>query len=130
MITSPRLRLAPLWWTGAIILTALIVYFSLEPPSGVVLPNVSDKVKHFGAYCGLAFWFAGLTERRIYPGVAVALILLGGLMELAQGAMGLGRTLDWRDFLANTLGIATALGVAYAGLGSWMIYIERRLGVS
>jgi VanZ family protein len=130
-MTSPQnLRLAPWWWAGGALLVIVVIYASLKPPSAPHLVFASDKVKHFAAYCGVAFWFAGMTERRRYPMLALALVLLGVAMELGQAAMGLGRTAEWRDLLANTLGIGTALAVACAGLDSWMLQIERRLGLS
>jgi hypothetical protein len=36
-----------------------------------------------------------------------------------------GRTADWFDMLANTLGVSTGLGVSALGLGYWMVWIER-----
>ena len=37
------------------------------------------------------------------------------------------RLTDWFDMLANSLGIATGLGVSALGLGHWMVWIERLL---
>lgn len=125
-----KLRLAPLWWAGGWLLMGLIVFGSLQPPTALpeILPK--DKIMHFGAYGLAAFWFSGMTERSRYPVVAIALLVVGALLEFAQQAMGVGREADWLDVVANLLGIATALGLAYAGLGSWMLRVERRLGLS
>lgn len=125
-----RLRLAPLWWIGGWVLLALIVYGSLKPSGPVPSYWPKDKVLHFTAYLLLAFWFSGITERRRYPIVAVFLLAVGVAIEYAQGAMGFGRTSDWHDVIANSCGIASGLALAYAGLGSWMATIERRLGLS
>ena len=130
MTHARNLRLAPWWWVGGALLVVLVIYVSLKPASVPHFAFTSDKVKHFAAYGGVAFWFAGMTERRRYPMLAVALVLLGGAMELGQAAMGLGRSAEWLDLLANTLGIGTALLIACAGLDSWMLQIERRLGFS
>ncbi len=127
---EPRLRLAPLWWAGAWILLLAVVVLSLRPPAGLPTLWFKDKVLHFGAYFGMAIWFAGILQKRRYPAIAVGLMLLGAAVEIAQGTMGLGRSADWRDMLANAAGLATGLGLAYAGLGSWMLHIERRLGLS
>ena len=127
----PRLRLAPLWWAGAWVLLLLVVVASLKPPGGLLSSLWhGDKVMHFSAYFGMAFWFAGILQRRRYPAIAVGLLLLGAAVEVAQEAMGLGRTADWHDLVANALGLSAGLGLAYAGLGSWMFRIERRLGLS
>lgn len=129
-MTHPRLRFARLWWTAGWMLVAFIVYGSLKPTVDIPGGWMSDKMLHFSGYCAVAFWFVGITDRRRYPLVAAGLLLLGLLIEIAQQLMGLGRTAEWRDFLANMLGVATALALAYAGLGSWMVQIEQRLGLS
>jgi glycopeptide antibiotics resistance protein len=61
--------------------------------------------------------------------MGVLLIAFGGALEIAQGAMHLGRTADWFDFLANTLGVVAGLVVAALGLGNWMIWFEKLLRV-
>jgi VanZ family protein len=126
-----KLRFAKLWWGIGWTIMALVIYGSLERPDTPTIPfAVSDKLVHFAAYWLMTTWFAGLLQRRRYPWLAIALFLFGGAIELLQGAMGYGRDADWRDLVANSLGILTALGVAYAGLGSWLVVIERRLGLA
>jgi VanZ family protein len=126
-----KLRYSKLWWGIGWAFIALVVYGSLQAPDGPDIPFlVSDKLVHFGAYWLMTIWFAGVLHRRRYPWLALGLLALGGGIELLQGAMGFGRDADWRDMVANTLGVFTALGVAYAGLGSWMVVIERRLSPS
>jgi hypothetical protein len=126
-----QLKFSVLWWTAGWIILALVTWGSLspagqEPP--VWWPR--DKVLHFSAYCTMAFWFAGTMQRRLYPYLALFLLIFGGGIEIAQGLMGYGRDADWRDLLANAMGIGTALILAYAGLGTWMAKIERKLGLS
>jgi VanZ family protein len=124
------LRFAGLWWTLGWILLLVVVSGCLEPPR--YLPNfhVSDKVEHIAAYFLLTFWFGGLLARRSYPALAIVMLILGALIEVAQGAMGWGRTADVRDFLADSVGVAIGLVFIYAGLGSWMMEVERRCGLS
>jgi VanZ family protein len=125
-----KLRYAKLWWGIGWLILAGVIYGSLDSPDAVMPPfAISDKLLHFGAYWLLTMWFAGVLQQRRYPWLAIALVLFGGAIELLQGAMGFGRDADWRDLVANALGIVTALGVAYAGLGSWLAMIERRLGL-
>jgi VanZ family protein len=123
------LRLAPFWWAAGFVLAAIIVFESLTPSVPMPAP-VSDKLAHAAGYGALSFWFAGILERRRYPALAGLLLAFGVLIELAQYVMGFGRTADWRDVIANLAGIATALALAYAGLGAWMLQVERRLGLS
>jgi VanZ family protein len=124
-----KLRYSKLWWGIGWAIIAAVVYGSLDRPDTAMPMFVNDKLVHFGAYWLMTMWFAGVLQRRRYPWLAIALFLFGGAIELLQGAMGFGRDADWHDLIANTLGIITALGVAYAGLGSWLAVIERRLGL-
>jgi hypothetical protein len=41
--------------------------------------------------------------------VAVALVLLGMGLEIAQGTLTTDRMMDWRDAVANTLGVGLGL---------------------
>ena len=43
------------------------------------------------------------------PWVGVAVVAIGGLIELLQGAMGLGRDAEWLDLVADALGVALGL---------------------
>jgi VanZ family protein len=126
-----KLRYSKLWWGIGWSIIAVVIYGSLIRPDGRDVPfEVSDKLVHFSAYWLMSIWFAGVLEKRRYPWLALALLAFGGAIELLQGAMGYGRDADWRDMIANTLGVFTALGVAYAGLGSWMVAIERQFAKS
>jgi VanZ family protein len=129
MNAEQRLRLAPFWWACGWIFMAAVVIGSVLPSKGPPPVAINDKLMHFGAYWMMAFWFAGVTQKRRYPLIAVGLLALGAVMEVAQSVMQVGRTAEWLDFAANSLGVASALAVAYAGLGSWLYHIERRLGL-
>lgn len=127
-IEPRKLRFGWLWWLLGWVLVAATINESLQRdlwPVAKVMP--SDKVMHFAGYCALAVWFAGVAHRSRYLIVGALLIALGGALEIAQGMMSQGRTADWWDFLANSLGIATGLTVAAFGLGNWMVWIERLL---
>jgi hypothetical protein len=125
-IEPRKLRFAWMWWLLGWVLIAATINQSLQKnvwEVAKVMP--SDKVMHFSGYCALAFWFAGVARRSRYLIVGSLLIALGGALEIAQGIMSQGRTADWWDFLANSLGITTGLSVAALGLGDWMVWIER-----
>lgn len=129
MNDAGRLRLAPLWWGVGAALALAIAVGSLTPSMGGA-PFSGDKLAHFAGYLALGFWFVGVLERRRYPLLAALLIMFGLLMELGQYLMGLGRQADWRDVVANSLGVGTAIVLAYAGLGAWLVWVERRLGLT
>ncbi|MEJ0040548.1 MAG: hypothetical protein WDO68_31755 [Gammaproteobacteria bacterium] len=130
-VAQPRkLRLWWLWWLMGWALLAATINESLQRQVwkvAEILPN--DKAMHFSGYCILALWFAGVARRNRYLVVGSLLIAFGGALEIAQGLMHEGRTADWFDFLANSLGITTGLGVAALGLGNWMVWVEKLLRV-
>lgn len=98
---------AGLWAAGI----AAVVMSSLVPLSDLPdLPAGSDKAEHFLAYALLAAGAVQLFARRLsLLSACVALVLLGIALEFAQGDMGLGRALDPRDALANTVGVLAGL---------------------
>jgi VanZ family protein len=93
---------------------------SLLPDSNPALQPVkliNDKMLHLGGYALLALLtFANLPRS---SRLAAALLVFGvGLtIELIQPAV--GRMFDWKDLLANSLGIAVATALwRVAGAGS------------
>lgn len=86
-----------------------VVVMSLMP--GPMLPssiNFWDKAQHALGFFGLT-WLALLAyPRKPMNQIGVALLLLGGAIELAQWATG-WRHGDWLDMLADAVGISTAL---------------------
>ena len=128
MISRPELRWTAFWWACDWAITVAVVVSSLIPPPE--LPTVftlfNDKMLHFGAYFFMAVWFAGSMNPRRYVWLAVGLCALGATIEWVQYLMGFGRDADWRDFVADSLGIFLALACARAGLGNWMAWVESR----
>ncbi len=129
-VEGRKLRYAWLWWAAGYVLLAWTVNESLvrHPPNFGPL-FASDKVLHFTGYFLLATWFGGVARRARYWAVGVGLVVLSGLIEIAQGLMHNGRDAEWLDFLANTLGVTTGLILASLGLGKWMVWVERLLGL-
>jgi len=122
-LAQPKLRFAWLWWAFGWVLIVATITESLKPK--VLLEGVaSDKALHFLGYFALAMWFGGVCRRSRYLIVGTLLIALGGALEIGQGVMNIGRMADWRDFVANSLGIATGLAVCAIGIGQWMVWIE------
>lgn len=81
-----------------------------EPPD--IAPDVSDKVKHFGAYFGLGLLlcYVGKSQRpfRRFGSVAAIGIAYGAFDEITQQFVQ-GRFPDVMDFLADIAGITTAI---------------------
>jgi hypothetical protein len=105
---------APWGWPGALkqacyaVATAVLLYLCLAP--GKVLPKepFSDKVEHALAWAVLAGLGLGLWPQRPRRVVGYALAL-GALVEVLQALMPLGRDGDWRDWIADSTGVAAAL---------------------
>lgn len=104
----PNLILPPfaagLFMGLAVLATAIVIRESLVATGAQVSITHFDKVMHFVSYgvlaglWGLAFRVSRLTA------VTIALIGLGTGLEIAQQAMGLGRTGSIWDGLANAAG--------------------------
>jgi VanZ family protein len=122
------LRYQRLWVAMSVALVGAIVYSSLAPSLALPTPAGFDKIEHFTAYCGLALWFTGLYPRARYWQVVAGLLALGLAVEIAQGAMHLGRSAEALDMLANAVGVAAGLLLALVLTGGWAQRIESWLG--
>ena len=130
-VAQPRkTRLWWFWWTAGWVMLAATVNESLQRHVWQVAEILGwDKATHFTGYFLLTTWFTGVARRSRYLLVGVSLIAFGGALEIAQGLMREGRTADWFDLLANSLGIATGVTLALLGLGNWMVWVEKLLRV-
>jgi VanZ family protein len=118
------LRYRRLWVAMSVALVGVIVYTSLAPSLALPTPDGFDKVEHFTAYFGLALWFTGLYPRARYWQVVTGLLALGLAVEIAQGAMRLGRSAEVLDMAANAAGVVAGLLLALALTGGWAQRVE------
>jgi VanZ family protein len=114
------------YWLALGLVLVLVVIVSSLIPGGMMGGRFlgMDKFEHVGAYLLLMVWFAGLQPRRAWRWLALALLAMGVLLELAQGAMHMDRTADVRDVLANAAGVGIGAMASAAGLGSWPYRLE------
>jgi VanZ family protein len=121
-----RLLLRHPWvWLGlgwTFIVCAVVM--SLVPGQKLPPTGLSDKTQHAIAYMLLTLWFTGVYPRSSYVRVGIGMLALGVSIEIAQGVMPFGRQTDFRDVIANSLGIATGLTFALVGVGGWAQRIE------
>ena len=102
---------------GAYALANLVLlYLCLAPAKALPPEQMSDKAEHAIAWgvltgLGLLFW-PGLRVR-----VAAYALALGALVEVLQATLPLGRDGDWRDWIADAIGVGLALAVG-AALGA------------
>ncbi|MCA9137332.1 MAG: VanZ family protein [Planctomycetales bacterium] len=102
----------------------ITLFLGTHWPAGVeIAPDISDKVKHFGGYFGLATLCCYVTSSpgndrrataRRFLGVIAFLTVYGCIDELTQ-AFSPGRTPDVLDVLADIAGTVSAVGVYLVG---------------
>ena len=116
---------APAWIVASVLLVVTVLYLSLAPLNVPVdLPTHFDKIEHAAAYVFLVVWFTGLVARPRYWRVAVALAVLGLMIEFLQAATPFGRQGDPWDVLANVTGIGIGLALARSMTGGWALKAE------
>ncbi|MFY2763076.1 VanZ family protein [Arenimonas sp. MALMAid1274] len=119
----------PRLWLGVWLLGwAICIALSLLPPIPLGGPEDSDKIGHFLAYFTLSAWAVCLFRGwRAQAVAAVSLVLLGLAIEFAQAELTVTRHGDYRDALANTLGILAGMVLARTPLANALVALDRRL---
>lgn len=121
----------PRFLTSAVV-TAGVLYLTLAPrPFGSVripLFEGADKVVHFMMFLAMAFAYhfdfrrgkKPVDEARLMGWIFVSLSAFGGLIELAQWKMRMGRCGDWYDLLADIA------GAVYGIILAWLISAKNK----
>lgn len=121
----------PRFLTSAVV-TAGVLYLTLAPrPFGSVripLFEGADKVVHFMMFLAMAFAYhfdfrrgkKPVDEARFMGWIFVSLSAFGGLIELAQWKMRMGRSGDWYDLLADIA------GAVYGIILAWLISAKNK----
>jgi len=117
-----KLRKASLWF--GFFLIAVLIYVCLIPnPPDTSAVSFGDKVAHLSGYALLFLWFAQIYQRSIQIKLAMALILLGVFVEIAQGFTGY-RSFEYADMLANATGVIIGWLIAATPAASLLSLIE------
>jgi hypothetical protein len=115
----------PKTWVGLGALLLLgVVTGSLVPAQVIAEITLNDKIEHTGSYFVLMFWFGGMWPRSRQVFIALALCLLGVVLDLLQGLTAT-RMLDPADMAANALGVLLALALTSSLLTGWCQRVER-----
>lgn len=121
----------PRFLTSAVV-TAGVLYLTLAPrPFGSVripLFEGADKVVHFMMFFAMAFAYhfdfrrgkKPVDEARLMGWIFVSLSAFGGLIDLAQWKMRMGRSGDWYDLLADIA------GAVYGIILAWLISAKNK----
>ena len=116
------------WMVLWILAIAIVVAGELLPGKDLPSLSMSDKSEHFIAYALLSATAVQLFARRLsWAFVCLLLVLMGIALEFLQGAMGLGRSMDRYDALANTIGVLIGLATAFTPLRDLLLWVDRRL---
>jgi VanZ family protein len=120
MLTATMRKLS--WLLYPPLATAVLLVYWLALAAGTHLPNYAvgpvqynDKLAHFVAYAGLAFLlcWAWTTRRPLMPlGPVFALVVasLYGIVDELTQLLVPGRSGEFRDWLADTLGATIGIG--------------------
>ena len=115
------------WRITLLVLVVVIGWLALspKPPPGVDLGW--DKLNHACAFAALAAAACfSLRFERARPAALLALLVYGGLIEIAQTYVP-GRNGEWADLLADAVGIAIGALLAAALLGAAERALTRRV---
>ena len=117
------------WWVAlgriGIVLTIALSLVPL-PDTGLRIEQ-GDKYGHALVYFLLMAWYGQLcAPRRALDLRALAFVALGGAIELAQGLTDF-RTCDWRDFLADALGVAAGYALSRTRASQTLSWLEQHL---
>lgn len=129
------LRYAPQWRIASVVLVLAVAAATLTPavwfwPDKAQLANWIggiDKWAHLLTFMVLAVWFSGQFRPRSYWRIALGLFIFGTLIEVCQRWVGY-RSGDLLDLTADVIGIIVGLGIAFAGVGGWSLWVESWIG--
>lgn len=120
----PRLWLG-LWLLGWLL--CIVLSLAHPPRIGVDLPE-GDKLGHFLAYGLLSAWSAWIfATRRARGFAAIALVLLGIAMELAQAAFTDDRMMELNDAWADAIGVLIGQLFGFGRAASLLRRLDVRL---
>lgn len=102
-----------------------IVYLSLKPPSEGVEININDKIGHLIAYGVLTTNAGLLLPRNRWIFVGICSFFFSCVLEYLQGFIP-GRTVDWKDLIANFSGTVIGLLILYA-FGVHILQIVKKI---
>jgi len=118
----------------SLLIIAAILFLSLFNPPKTKLDPIEgiDKIVHVCMYGGLelVIWFEYLRHHdnlnwiKILLFGIIAPIALGGIMEIAQMKLTQGRSGEWADLIADSIGVLIGAAIGYFAIQN--IFRKRR----
>ncbi len=120
------LRYPTLWLSiGWLMLVVIAIAMAVPTPNVDVAIDYADKWVHVLAFATLAGWTAQIY--RPSPALAwrgLGLLAFAAATELMQAIIP-WRSGDWGDFIADALGVALGLALAYGPGGRGLLRVEK-----
>ena len=120
----------PSLWLGIWIFgwVLCIVLSMITPPDISMDISNGDKIGHFVAYGTLAAWAVMIfRQSRGWWLSAFGLIVLGIALEFAQGYFTSNRMMDWRDALADIIGVGLGLCVCLLPMQNMLLKLDQKM---
>jgi VanZ family protein len=113
-----------LWWLAVLL---VFVVCLVPAPDLPIAPPGGDKLEHFLAYFLLATSAVQIYQgRRVLWRVAVGLVVLGIVVEFAQGALTTTRSMDAWDVVADAIGVAAGFAILLTPLRDLLLRLDGR----
>jgi VanZ family protein len=111
----PALRSPRAWRLLLSTLVLVICWFAFVPDPPTTVDTGWDKLNHVLAFAAVSFsgWFAWGTAHRRPAGVLLGALAFGVFIEVVQTQIP-GRSGEWPDLLADSIGIAAGIAAAAA----------------
>jgi VanZ family protein len=122
----PSLRYRPIWLGLAWTLVGVVSWLSLTPRPPVLDLDPGNALGHALAYLSLSLSFGALYRGARRVAVGLALIAMGGALELLQGLVA-SRVPDLWDALANTVGVGAGALVPHRVAARLPAALERAI---
>ena len=119
-----------LWIAIWVAMILAVIIGSMMPARDVPIDmaHVMDKVVHFLGYFVLSAYGMNVFRKLRHARYAVLfLVLLGGVIEIAQGFLTHSRSADFHDFVVNGLGVLAGYLTRRTPLANLLSSIEARL---
>jgi VanZ family protein len=122
------LRYARRWQIAGILVLIGVLVAELSPalPDLQLSKVLTDKWLHGLTFAFLTVWFSGQYGRHSYWRLAFGMLAFAALIEVCQRMLTY-RSAETMDLVADAVGVAAGLVIAWVGAGGWSLRFENWL---